>query len=199
MIEAISRHLSRVVGLALVAAVSGCIIVWVSVLTAADLLETYEQEAGLERLFCLWGVQISETPCPRYMQDLEEARAARDEIARERAALAGQIALIEELEKSTDRYTLFTTETPESLRGVDIVTGAIFESVLERGAPEEYCYASRPGADGVSQRVSLTERSDGHLLWSDVTAGMAGPLGLTTAELEEARTYCRFLGAGPGS
>jgi len=199
MITFLMRHIGRAFGLSAFFLAIGFIVVWVSVLTTADLISAYEENDGLTTVLCLIGIESSDTLCPQTERLLAEARDARNQAEHQRAELERQITRLRELEDSVDRHTLFTTETPPPLGGIDVVTGSVYDSLLERSDPEEYCYASRPGESGVTRRVSLTSRHEERLTWSSLTPAMAAPLGLSVNELHAARAYCRFIGPGPVS
>ncbi len=188
----IKRMVGTAIGFVMVAAFSTGIIVLVLSLAS-------KQVPGIktigEELRCIVGVPDADSPCiAEQLAALDEERqgleAERDAFARTAAEHAAREAELEALNNRVENYSQFQTV---KLSVGTIQTGVRFASVLQPEVwSEAWCYLDRT-VQGLPRKITLGKRSAGQLIrWSRVSQAQLHDADLTRAQLEEAKSACRF-------
>ena len=120
---------------------------------------------------------------------LEQEKAS---IADERAGFAGQLKKLEEIEKSSTSFTIFTDE--DWKRGLSVTTGIKYRSfVRSQEWTNAWCYVQFQSESGVSSKLELGNLMSGGEVEFLTPPGAALAAGMFTAEdVAEAQKLCAF-------
>jgi hypothetical protein len=184
----LAQVLGRIIGYAFLYGLTAAAMAFTGAILLGALVGERADDIGTQRIACLVGWQMTEEPCPRLDDAAARARAEAAALRSEVDALQAEYARLRALEARTDSFTLFRTEAVPALSGYEVTAGSRYASLLEAGQPADtYCYVLRSAA-GVTEQVTVAQ--DGRP--SPVTANQATRIGLTLAQIDQARAACRY-------
>jgi len=147
-------------------------------------------------LRCFLGIPAAGSQC--VLDQVNALHREREEVARERDALARQMAEHRErqqqlaaMEQQVSNYSMFQAV---DLPFGEVTTGTRFASVLR---PEEWttswCYMNRANRSALSLRVDIGRRDFGQpVRWDRHTEAQLREARLTREQIEAAQAACRF-------
>lgn len=127
---------------------------------------------------------------------LEVRRASleqeKESIAQERAGLAGQLKKLEEIEKSSTSFTLFTNK--EWKRGLSVTTGVEYRSfVKSQEWTSAWCYVHFETASGVTSKMDLGRMlASGEVDFSGPSGAVMEAGTFSSEDVAEAKKLCVF-------
>lgn len=184
----VGQLIGRVLGFAFLLSLTGAAMAFTAAILLGALIGERPDDIGVHRLACLLGRQITEEPCPRLEDVAARARAEVATLQSEVDALQEEYARLRALEARTDSFTLFRTEDVRGLDGYEVTGGSRYASLLDADQPAgTYCYVLRDAA-GVTEQLTIAH--DGAA--ASVSADQAARIGLTLAQIEQARAACRY-------
>ncbi len=147
-------------------------------------------------LRCFLGIPAAGSQC--VLDQVNALRREREEVARERDALARQMAAHDErqrqLEAMSEQVTDYNQFQSVRITIGEVMTGTRFESVLR---PEEWtrswCYISRSIRGGLNAHIEIgTQNAGQRVQWRTHSEVQLREAGLTREQIEAAQAACRF-------
>lgn len=166
-------------------------------------------EAGLTKLSAEFEIQKTELESAHKAREreLDEMMRKKGEevaalevektgISKTRGELEAQLKKLEDLEKASTSFTLFTAKPWKN--GITVQTGVSYASFVKHQEwTNSWCYMQVSTKQGVSINLSLgSKMAGGETKGPEVSAAELSAVQMTTSDIEDARKFCAFPGAG---